>query len=390
MGQRITVEFEQLERVGLFTSDRSLTGQDPESYRSSTEAAETGSIGADLATRLFDLEDAIDYVYVQSNNIIVRRTSAWDDSARDDTQAVIESFFTHYGDNWQAEAPVGGEGRGLLVVDSDDSVAVATGGLDPETVAELRTTNYNATISSIQRTHETLWIIEVESDEKLAPWAAGQYATLALGFWEERIDGRREELSPEKLRKLARRSYSISSSILDEDGQLIDLAAKRSLEFYVVLVEKDLQDTPAILTPRLFIKDVGDRIYLGRKIAGRYRLDKIDDPETDIIMLSTGTGEAPHNAMTTELLRNGHRGRIVSACTVRYRRDLAYLDIQRTSLWEIQITFVRFVLIIFLVVGFLVLDFLFVDFFTAFLLEDFLVLDTGNTIEKLLPHLNEE
>jgi len=70
--------------------------------------------------------------------------------------------------------------------------------------------------------------------------------------------------------------------------------------------------------------------------------------------------------------------------------NAAELIPSQSSLWEIQITFVRFVLIIFLVVGFLVLDFLVVDFFTAFLLEDFLVLDTGNTIEKLIPHLNEE
>jgi len=35
-------------------------------------------------------------------------------------------------------------------------------------------------------------------------------------------------------------------------------------------------------------------------------------------------------------------------------------------------------------------SFLVADFFTVFLLADFLVLDTGNTIGKLLPHLNEE
>jgi len=47
-------------------------------------------------------------------------------------------------------------------------------------------------------------------------------------------------------------------------------------------------------------------------------------------------------------------------------------------------------LTVFLVVDFLVLDFLVVDFFRVFLLVDFLDLDIGNTIEKLLPHLNEE
>src|SRR5262249_19598395 len=41
--------------------------------------------------------------------------------------------------------------------------------------------------------------------------------------------------------------------------------------------------------------------------------------------LSTGTGEAPHNYMLWELLRRGHEGRVLAACCVRYRRDLAYL-----------------------------------------------------------------
>jgi len=51
-------------------------------------------------------------------------------------------------------------------------------------------------------------------------------------------------------------------------------------------------------------------------------------PDDTVLFLSTGTGEAPHNYMLWELLRRGHRGRILSACCVRYRRDLAYQDIQ--------------------------------------------------------------
>ena len=45
-----------------------------------------------------------------------------------------------------------------------------------------------------------------------------------------------------------------------------------------------------------------------------------------VIFLGTGTGEAPHNYMLWELLRRGHRGRIVSASCVRQRKDLAYLS----------------------------------------------------------------
>ena len=330
MGQQIVVESELVGEVAVFTGDRSLTGQDPESYRTPPDGGGTGSIGAILATRLFELDDAIDYVYVQSNNVMVRRTVAWDDEARDGTQAVVESLFIHFDDDWTDEEPVGEVGSGLLLIDTGDARGPGHGVLDSSTVAELRATHYNATITAIHRTHESLWIFDVEPDEELAPFAAGQYATLALGYWEERIDGGLENVPPETLKKLVRRSYSISSSVLDGESQLLDITTQRPLEFYAVLVEKDLDETPALLTPRLFIKDVGDRIYLGRKIAGRYRLDKVDTPENDIIMLATGTGEAPHNFMTLELLHSGHKGRIVSACTVRYKRDLAYLDIQRT------------------------------------------------------------
>ena len=254
-------------------------------------------------------------------------TAPWDEANLRFANDTIESLFIHYGaDRGPDEAPVGGEGRGLTVADHDGEAGDI---VDPATASGLRATHYNATITGITRTHETLWIMQVTPDEDLGPYAAGQYTTLGLGYWEPRIDGRRR-ISPEgQLKKLARRSYSISSSILDDSDRLIDLAAHPSLEFYVVLVEKDWQETPAILTPRLFLKDVGDRLFLGRKVAGRYRLDKVGDPESDVVMLATGTGEAPHNAMTVELLRNGHRGRIVSVCTVRYRRDLAYLDIHR-------------------------------------------------------------
>ena len=91
------------------------------------------------------------------------------------------------------------------------------------------------------------------------------------------------------MRKLARRSYSISSSILDDDGQLLGPDKDVPPEFYIVLVESDWQGTPAVLTPRLFLKEEGDRVFMGRKAAGRYRLDKFDDPTADIVLLSTGT-----------------------------------------------------------------------------------------------------
>ncbi|MEZ5320914.1 MAG: hypothetical protein R2698_02315 [Microthrixaceae bacterium] len=53
------------------------------------------------------------------------------------------------------------------------------------------------------------------------------------------------------------------------------------------------------------------------------------NPADTVVLLSTGTGEAPQNAMVTELLRKGHHGPIVSAVSVRQWADLGYLDKHR-------------------------------------------------------------
>jgi ferredoxin--NADP+ reductase len=66
---------------------------------------------------------------------------------------------------------------------------------------------------------------------------------------------------------------------------------------------------------------------MGRKFTGRYTLDGVE-PTDNVVFLSTGTGEAPQNLMTAELLRNGHQGRILQVVCVRYQIDLAYTEQQ--------------------------------------------------------------
>ncbi len=65
---------------------------------------------------------------------------------------------------------------------------------------------------------------------------------------------------------------------------------------------------------------------MGEKIAGHYTLEHVKLTD-NVVFLSTGTGEAPHNYMLWELLHNRHQGKILSACCVRYRRDLGYLSL---------------------------------------------------------------
>jgi ferredoxin--NADP+ reductase len=100
------------------------------------------------------------------------------------------------------------------------------------------------------------------------------------------------------------------------------------LEFYIVLVRDTGQPKAPALTPRLFMLREGDRLHMGEKITGHFTLEGVK-PDDTVVFLSTGTGEAPHNYMLWELLARKHPSRVLSACCVRYKRDLGYLGIQR-------------------------------------------------------------
>lgn len=197
-----------------------------------------------------------------------------------------------------------------------------------EAIEELRRRHYNATVTHFDRAHSDLWVLRVKPDHGDVSHEAGQYASLGLGYWEPRADGATDPGLEGKWENLIRRSYSISSPVFDERGYLSDPGRAETLEFYVVLVPPGGDRVPA-LTPRLALRRPGDRIYVGRRIVGRYTLAPVTDPSTTVLLLATGTGEAPHNAMITELLRKGHYGPIVSVVSVRYRADLGYLDTHR-------------------------------------------------------------
>ena len=172
-------------------------------------------------------------------------------------------------------------------------------------------------------------MLRVRPDHGETSHLPGQYASLGLGFWEDRIDDADDRDLDERWDKLIRRSYSISSRMFDEHGYLTYEAGLDELEFYIVLVAPTPENVPG-LTPRLALKRPGDRIYLGPKVAGRYTLDAVTDPAATVVFFGTGTGEAPHNAMVVELLRKGHTGPIVSAVSVRKWPDLGYIEKHRT------------------------------------------------------------
>jgi ferredoxin--NADP+ reductase len=198
--------------------------------------------------------------------------------------------------------------------------------MTPEQVAELRQKSYNATAVLVHKMHSDLMAIRVRPDFPRPVHQPGQYTSIGLGYWEPRHPGCQDEPPmPAMENKLVRRAYSIGCPVLGDDGQLLDIAKTDWLEFYIVLVRESEKEKPPALTPRLFLLKDGDRCFLQEKITGHYTLEGVK-PDDTVLFLGTGTGEAPHNYMLWELLRRGHSGRILSACCVRYRRDLGYLS----------------------------------------------------------------
>lgn len=186
----------------------------------------------------------------------------------------------------------------------------------------LRDHNYNATVTHIDKVHDDLMLMRVRRDGGALEHRPGQYTTLGLGYWEPRVEGCQDEsLTEQMLSRVVTRTYSIACPMTGENGEL--WRPGEELEFFIVLVRQADDARPPALTSRLFKLEVGDRLKIGDRAMGVYTADPIGDDDA-VIFLATGTGEAPHNYMIWELLGRGHKGKIVSACSARFRRDLYY------------------------------------------------------------------
>lgn len=297
MGQTIEVVATSIGPTTIFDLDRSLTGQDGRTYVGPSDSTDPPSV---LATRLFSSDSAITSVHVLSNTVTVTRSEDWTPTLADQASELIANLFIVY----EVETP-------------------------EQHAERLREEHYNATITEIRAHNPELWVLKIRPDEPIDPFKPGQYTTLGLGYWEPRADEAHEDFQadPAQEDKMARRSYSVSSSVVDDMGELVD-PHPPEVEFYIVQVRPGETEIPA-LTPRIFMKGVGDRIFMSHKFTGRYTLDDVK-PSDNVVFLSTGTGEAPQNQMMAELFRNGHQGKIISVVCVRYRQDLAYTEQQAT------------------------------------------------------------
>ncbi len=80
-------------------------------------------------------------------------------------------------------------------------------------ISELRDEYYNATITHFEPTHSDLWVLRVRPDHGETGHKPGQYASLDLGYWEDRIDNAEDPNLEARWAKLIR-SGRWSSSIL--------------------------------------------------------------------------------------------------------------------------------------------------------------------------------
>ncbi|OGL60174.1 MAG: hypothetical protein A3J27_02470 [Candidatus Tectomicrobia bacterium RIFCSPLOWO2_12_FULL_69_37] len=207
--------------------------------------------------------------------------------------------------------------------------------LDAAAVQDLRRQHYNATLAGVRKAHDTLWCFRVKPDFPIPDFHPGQYTTLGLGLWEPRHAGAAPEkgLDEKKVRRLGRRAYSVSHPVADPGNGRLAPEGLGYLEFYIVMVAGGGSEPAPLLTPRLFLLNQGDRLYMGEKFTGEYTLEAMADirhrSDALVVFAGTGTGEGPHNFMIWQLLASGFQGRIASIVCVRYKSDLAYEAIYR-------------------------------------------------------------
>ncbi len=100
MGQPIQVmDRVVLGDVALFDTDRTLTGQDGETYSTMADTERTETFGSAIAARLLESDDRLDSVYVLSNSLSLRRPDGWTEEALDNASETIRTFFIVYEEN---------------------------------------------------------------------------------------------------------------------------------------------------------------------------------------------------------------------------------------------------------------------------------------------------
>ena len=149
-------------------------------------------------------------------------------------------------------------------------------------------------------------VVGSDADALLFEFLAGQYTAIGLPADAPRIEGADpDEDANGKPRKLIVRAYSIASSS----------KARDYVELYVTLVKS------GALTPRLWMLQPGDRLWLGPKAKGLFTLEGVP-ADCDVVLIGTGTGLAPYISMIRDYHQCNIGRRFAVVHGARYVRDL--------------------------------------------------------------------
>ncbi|MEX2655834.1 MAG: hypothetical protein WD532_12480 [Acidimicrobiia bacterium] len=97
MGQTIEINrVTVIDKVLMIDTDRTLAGQDGETYGGVEAAGRSGTFPGRLAVRIFETDGDVDHVHVMSNQVSARRFAGWDDSAVAAITALVSEFFRVY------------------------------------------------------------------------------------------------------------------------------------------------------------------------------------------------------------------------------------------------------------------------------------------------------
>jgi len=172
----------------------------------------------------------------------------------------------------------------------------------------LATSELNAVVTQKIEVAPGLMVIRVVPDGwRLPAFSPGQFAVLGLPPDAGRSKMADVEDAPTRPGRLIRRAYSIASSSRSSEY----------LEFYITLVHS------GALSPRLFNLSPGDRVWLGPKITGSFTLG-LAPPDSDIVMIATGTGLAPYMSMLRTELAASRGRRFAVVLGARHSWDLGY------------------------------------------------------------------
>lgn len=170
---------------------------------------------------------------------------------------------------------------------------------------------YNATL--IERTDltEQSLIFRIQPDDSLFEFQAGQYTAIGLSASSPKcVDtDPDEDDANNKRNKRIIRAYSIASSP----------KVHEYLELYITLVRS------GALTPRLWMLQPGDRLWLSPRARGQFTLEGVAS-ECNVVLIGTGTGLAPYISMIHDYHRCNIGRKFVVVHGSRYEQELGYRD----------------------------------------------------------------